>query len=43
MFYYVYVLKSEVDGQNYVGYTSDLTRRINQHNKGWTSLTLQDS
>ena len=32
--YYVYVLKSLKDGQLYKGYTSDITARIKDHNKG---------
>ena len=34
MFYYVYVLKSEKDGNNYVGYTNNLRERIILHNAG---------
>ena len=38
--YYVYVLYSAVHQKTYVGYTSDLTRRIEEHNstgeRGWT-------
>ena len=34
MYYYVYVLVSEKDGNKYVGYTSDLKRRLVSHNKG---------
>ena len=34
MFYYIYILKSEKDGQFYTGYTKDLRNRLNQHNKG---------
>ena len=30
--YYVYVLKSKLDGSPYVGYTDDLKRRLVQHN-----------
>ncbi len=36
--YYVYVLVSE-EGKTYLGYTSDLKRRIQEHNEGrnkWT-------
>ncbi len=33
-FYYVYVLQSEKDGSFYVGYTDDLRKRLNDHNKG---------
>ena len=32
--YYVYVLQSEIDGNLYTGYTSNLKRRIKEHNKG---------
>ena len=34
MFYYVYVLKSEVDGLLYTGYTYNLKERLSLHNKG---------
>lgn len=34
MFYYVYELKSEKDGNNYVGYTNNLRERIILHNAG---------
>jgi len=33
-FYYVYVLQSENDRDLYVGYTDDLKKRLNDHNKG---------
>jgi len=36
MFYYVYVLISKKDKKFYIGYTNNLQRRINQHNKGKT-------
>jgi len=32
--FYVYVLKSEKDNKLYIGYTNDLKRRIEEHNKG---------
>jgi putative endonuclease len=32
--HYVYVLKSRRDNKFYVGYTSDLRRRLNLHNNG---------
>jgi putative endonuclease len=32
--YYVYVLKSMKDGNNYVGYTNDLKSRLSTHKKG---------
>lgn len=34
--YYVYVIKSEVDNNLYIGYTEDLRRRISEHNHGKT-------
>ena len=38
-YYYVYVLQSQLDGNFYVGYTSDLRRRIDQHQKGQVQST----
>ena len=32
--YYVYVLRSEKDGDFYVGFTCDLDRRLKEHNDG---------
>jgi len=32
--YYVYVLKSLKDNQLYVGFTDNLKRRLEEHNKG---------
>ena len=32
--WYVYVLKSESDGRFYVGSTSDLKRRVSEHQQG---------
>jgi putative endonuclease len=37
--YYVYVLKSEVDGSWYIGYTEDIENRIQQHNNGESLYT----
>lgn len=34
MFYYTYVLRSEVDGKLYIGSTNDLKRRFREHNNG---------
>ena len=34
MMYYVYVLRSEVDGRLYKGMTNDVKRRIKEHNSG---------
>ncbi len=32
--FYVYILKSKVDGDLYIWYTSDLKRRFAEHNSG---------
>lgn len=32
--FYVYILKSEKDGNFYTGYTNDLKRRLIEHNSG---------
>ncbi len=37
--YLVYVLRSEKDGRFYVGLTSNLDRRIKEHNRGKTKST----
>lgn len=34
MFFYVYVLLSLKDGERYVGYTSNLRQRLNEHKAG---------
>lgn len=34
MFYFVYVLQSQKDGKFYTGYTQDLKRRFEDHQKG---------
>ncbi|OGI76035.1 excinuclease ABC subunit C [Candidatus Nomurabacteria bacterium RIFCSPHIGHO2_02_FULL_36_29] len=39
MFYYTYILKSKKDGKIYTGYTKDLRKRLNQHNKGLSLYT----
>ena len=39
MFYYVYVLKSEKDHNNYVGYTTILKNRLEEHNSGKVQST----
>lgn len=38
-YYYVYVLQSVVDGKFYTGYTSDLKRRLEEHNSGISTST----
>ncbi|KKR70801.1 MAG: GIY-YIG nuclease superfamily protein [Candidatus Nomurabacteria bacterium GW2011_GWB1_40_7] len=39
MFYYTYILKSKKDGKIYTGYTQDLRKRLDQHNKGLSTYT----
>lgn len=38
-FYYVYVLQSLIDKNFYTGYTSDLKRRLEEHNSGISKST----
>jgi len=38
-FYYVYVLLSERDKKLYIGYSSDVYRRLEQHNAGLNTST----
>jgi putative endonuclease len=37
--YYVYLLKSKKDGKLYIGFTTQLNRRLAQHNNGETRST----
>ncbi|MEK7132940.1 MAG: GIY-YIG nuclease family protein [Patescibacteria group bacterium] len=37
--HYVYLLKSEVDNELYIGSTSDLKRRFAEHNSGQSRAT----
>lgn len=37
--YYVYILKSSKSGIFYYGYTSDLRRRLEEHNSGKSQFT----
>jgi putative endonuclease len=39
MFYYIYVLKSAIDGRLYVGFTNNLRRRVAEHNDGQVHST----
>jgi putative endonuclease len=39
-FYFVYVLKSEKDNNFYIGYTQNLHKRIEEHNKGTVESTI---
>ena len=34
--YYVYLLQSKKDNTTYIGYTSDLKKRLTEHNQGKT-------
>ena len=37
--YYLYILKSKKDGNLYIGSTTDLRRRLSEHNDGKVSST----
>lgn len=37
--YYTYVLKSRRDTQLYIGFTSDLRKRLTEHKKGFVEAT----
>ena len=39
--YYTYVLKSEKDGNLYIGFTKDLKQRFELHNKGKVDSTKE--
>jgi putative endonuclease len=39
MSYYVYIIQSLADGAYYIGYTHDLTLRLEHHRDGWTQST----
>lgn len=39
MFYYTYVLQSSVDDKLYVGWTLDLAKRVEKHNRGLVLAT----
>ncbi|MDP3244147.1 MAG: GIY-YIG nuclease family protein [bacterium] len=39
MFFYVYVLESLKDTKLYIGYTNNLKRRLEEHNKGLSFAT----
>ena len=34
LFHYVYVLESRRDSNRYIGYTTDINRRLKEHNSG---------
>lgn len=37
--FYVYILQSKKDNSLYIGYTNDLKRRFDEHNKGESQFT----
>jgi putative endonuclease len=39
MTYFIYILKSQMDGSFYVGYTANLEARLWEHNEGRTGYT----
>ena len=39
MFYYVYILQSLKNNSLYIGYTSDLKKRLAEHNSGLSKAT----
>lgn len=40
-YYYVYVLKSQIDGNFYTGYTNNLRRRLGEHASGKVESTKE--
>ncbi|MBK6932987.1 MAG: GIY-YIG nuclease family protein [Saprospirales bacterium] len=39
MRHYIYILQSQVDASFYTGYTSNISRRLQEHNAGLSSFT----
>lgn len=39
VFFYTYVLKSTIDGENYIGYSHNLEKRIKEHELGYNFST----
>ncbi|MDP1688902.1 MAG: GIY-YIG nuclease family protein [bacterium] len=39
IFFYVYILHSQKDSNNYIGYTTNLRRRLEEHRKGYSFAT----
>ena len=39
MFHYTYILQSQKNGSLYIGYTSDLRKRLHDHNAGKSQAT----
>lgn len=40
--FYTYILKSKKNGRMYTGSTSDLRKRLKQHNEGKSTFTKRD-
>ncbi len=40
--FYTYILKSKKNGRMYTGSTSDLRKRLKQHNEGRSTFTKRD-
>jgi putative endonuclease len=40
VFFYVYVLENQKDGKKYIGYTNNLKKRLEEHNKGKSFSTM---
>ena len=39
MTHYVYIIRSQTSGRRYIGYTSQIENRLDQHNEGLTKST----
>ena len=39
MSYFVYAIKSKIDGRLYVGFSKDVEKRVKEHNSGTTRST----
>jgi putative endonuclease len=37
--YFVYIIQSDFDGTYYIGYSEDISKRVNEHNFGKTNYT----
>jgi len=37
--YYVYIIQTETDGSYYVGYTRNISQRLQRHNQGRSNYT----
>jgi putative endonuclease len=42
MAWFVYIIQSENNGEFYKGFTTDVFRRINQHNEGLSTFTSKN-